>query len=163
RGAFKQIVDLLETEQARDGDRNSFDYQWLIAENARLIGDHRRELKALREHYQKPPANQAQLATSPDMLIDRYFDVLLASGEEGRNELLACVQNPSSHQLQLINFLLRRGEKELTHMAIMNAPLPAVWKSSRAAEASLQLEEYGAGNEDYFRAALQDQPIGSLI
>src|SRR2546429_414938 len=79
------------------------------------IGDRERELRALRESYRLTTANPGSLSTSPDALIDRYFEALYESGEAGKSELLSCAQQPNQHQLQLVNFLLRKAEKELAH------------------------------------------------
>ena len=116
----------------------------------------------MREHYQKA-TEQNQPATSSDPLIERYFEALSESGEAGRSELLACAQHPTSHQLQLITFLLAKEDKELVHVAIENSPLSPAWKSSRNAEVSLRFGEFGASNEKYFTAALKWEPIGELI
>ena len=157
-GAYRRILDLLQAERARNAPVD--DYASLIATNARLLNDTSLELQALREHYQKP-VDQTRLSTVADPLIDRYFEALWESG--GRAELLSCAQHPTSHQLQLITFLLTKEDKELVHAAIDNSPLSAAWKASRNAEVSLQLGEFDATNENYFSAALKFQPIGELI
>jgi Flp pilus assembly protein TadD len=159
-GAYRRILDLLQAERARNAPLE--DYVSLIATNARLLNDTSLELQALREHYQKP-AEQNQLATSSDPLIDRYFEALWETGESGRTELLSCAQHATSHQLQLVTFLLTKEDKELVHVAIENSPLSAAWKASRNAEVSLQLGEFEATSENYFAAALKFQPIGELI
>ena len=161
RGDYPSILSLLGAERGRDPHSVDFDFASLIATNARLVGDNARELQALRENYQKPV--NTQLPTSHDPYIERYFEVLLASGESGRSELLSCAQHSTPHQLQLITFLLRKEEKELAHVAIENSPLPAVWKSSRNAEASLALNEFGDRSDKYFSSALNFRPIGELI
>src|SRR6185437_11229238 len=120
-GAYQRIVDLLQAERARNPQADGFDYVALIATNARLLNETAVELQALREHYQRP-AEQNQLATSADPLIERYFEALWESGAAGRGELLSCAQHPTSHQLQLIKFLLSKEEKELVHVAIENSP-----------------------------------------
>jgi tetratricopeptide (TPR) repeat protein len=162
RGAYKQSGELLQAERVRDSGRDSFEYLQLIAENARLLGDRERELQALRENYQRPAPLPAALVTSTDALIDRYFEALLENGEAGRNELLACAERPNTHQLQLVNFLLRKDEKDLAHKAIANASLTSAWKFSRNAEASLALREFSSPNESFFLSALQIEPIGQL-
>jgi predicted Zn-dependent protease len=159
RGAYQTILGLLEAEHAREPSAVDFDFASLIATNARLVGDNERELRALREHYQKPA--QTQLLTSQDPFIERYFEVLWANRD--RSELLSCAQNSTPHQLQLIAFLLRKEDKELVHVAIENSPLPVVWKSSRNAEASLALNEFDDRGEQYFSSALNFQPIGELV
>jgi len=108
------------------------------------------------------PVN-AQLLTSQDPLIERYFEVLLTNGEGGRSELLSCAQNSTPHQLQLIAFLLRKEDRELAHIAIQSSPLPDVWKYSRNAEASLVLNEFDERSEQYFSSALNFRPIGELV
>ena len=163
RGAYKQIGEILEAERLRDSGRDSFEYLRMIAENARLLGDRERELLALRENYLKPVANPTTLATASEPLVDRYFEALLENSEAGRNELLSCVQQPNTHQLQLVNFLLRKGEQDLAHKAIENAPLSSAWKFSRNAEASLAQREFSGSHESYFLSALQLAPIGQLI
>ena len=163
RGAYQTILDLLEAEHARDPNSANLEFASLIASNARLVGDNERELQALRENYLKPIKDQTQLLTSQDPLIERYFEVLSANGESGRSELLSYAQHSTPHQLQLIAFLLRKEDKELAHVAIENSPLPAVWKSSRNAEASLALSEFNVRDENYFSSALNFRPIGELI
>lgn len=162
RGAYRQVGELLQAERVRDSGRDSFEYLRLIAENARLLGDHERELQALRENYQRPAANPATLVTSTDALIDRYFEALLENGAPGRTELLACAEQPNTHQLQLVNFLLNKGEKDLAHKAIANASLTSAWKGSRNAETSLALREFSTSSEGFFLSALQLEPIGQL-
>ena len=163
RAAYQTILNVLEAEQARDANSANFDFASVIATNARLVGDNGRELQALREHYQKPVNGQIQLLTTQDPLIERYFEVLWTSGDSGRSELLSCAQNSTPHQLQLITFLLRKEDKELAHVAIESSPLPAVWKFSRNAEASLALNEFNDRGERYFASALKFQPIGDLV
>lgn len=161
-GAYKQILDLLQAERARDAQVDGFDYAGLIATNGRLLGDNSLELQALREHYQKQK-QQNQLATSADPLVERYFEALWESGASGRSELLSCAQHPTSHHLQLVTFLLTKEDRELVHVAIDNSPLSAAWKSSRNAEVSLQLGEFERTTENYFLTALNFAPVGQLI
>src|SRR6185503_9711181 len=148
-------------EQARDPKAVDFDFANLIAAHARLVGDNARELQALRENYQKLVNDQTQLLTSQDPLIERYFEVLWANSD--RSELLSCVQHSTPHQLQLIAFLLRKEDKDLVQVAIESSPLPAVWKYSRNAEASLALKAFDDRSDKYFSSALNFQPIGELI
>jgi Flp pilus assembly protein TadD len=161
RGAYQTILDLLEAEQARDPKAVDFDFASLIAANARLVGDNARELKALKENYQKPINDQTQLLTSQDPLIERYFQVLWTNND--RSELLSCARHSTPHQLQLIAFLLRKEDKELAHVAIESSTLPTVWKYSRNAEASLALNEFEDRSDKYFSSALNFQPIGELV
>ena len=161
-GAYKRILDLLQSERSRNAQLDGFDYVRLIATNARLLGNSSLELQALREHYQKS-TEQNQPVTASDPLIERYFEALWESGAAGRSELSFCAQHATRYQLQLITFLLSKEDKELVHVAIENSPLSPAWKSSRNAEVSLQLGEFQANKENYFSAALQWEPIGELI
>ncbi|HJS22961.1 MAG TPA: tetratricopeptide repeat protein [Pyrinomonadaceae bacterium] len=158
-GAYKQILDLLQAERSRNAQPGGFDYASLTATYARFLGESSLELQALRENYQKP----SELVTSNDPLIERYLEALWENGQAGRDELLTCAKHPTSHQLQLITFLLAKSDRELVHIAIENSPLSPAWKSSRHAETSLQLAEFEPDNENYFNAALKFEPIGQLI
>ena len=161
-GAYRQILELLQFERARNLQPGGFDYPSLIATYARLLGDSALELQALREHYQKP-AEPGQLVTTNDPLVERYFEALWESGEAGRDELQSCAQHSTSHQLQLVTFVLAKGDRELVHTAIENSPLSSAWKASRNAEASLQLNEFEPATENYFNEALKFESIGQLI
>ncbi|OLE55473.1 MAG: hypothetical protein AUG51_03165 [Acidobacteria bacterium 13_1_20CM_3_53_8] len=163
RGDYNHVIELLTEERARDHQSAQFEYSRMIAENAQLLGDTERELKALREIYQQPNIDSASLSTSTDTLVERYFEILSQNGEAGRSELLACAQRPTRYQLQLINFLLGKGDRELAHEAIEHTPLSLAWKSARNAETSLALNEFDARNESYFLTALKFEPIGNLV
>ena len=158
-GAYKHILDLLQSERSRNAQPDGFDYASLVAMNARLLGDGSLELQALREHYQRP-TDQNQLN---DPLVERYFEALWENGEAGRNELLSCAQHPTSRQLQLATFLLKKGDRDLVHIAVENSPLSPAWKFSRNAEVSLQLSEFEPANENYFITALKFESIGQLV
>ena len=163
RGGYRHIIELLEAERAHDQARSEFEYLHLIAENARLINDREKELQALRDYYRQSSGNISSLQSSANPMVERYFAALYENGEQGRDELRLCAQHPTAYQLQLINFLLAKGERDLAHQAIENAPLPLAWKLARNAEASLALREFDGQNENYFIDALQFKPIGELI
>ncbi|HEX8638340.1 MAG TPA: tetratricopeptide repeat protein, partial [Pyrinomonadaceae bacterium] len=82
---------------------------------------------------------------------------------ENRAELQSLTEKPSARQLQLINFLLGKGERELVHSAIENSTFSAAWKAARHAETSLALKEFGEKSECYFCEALQFAPISEMI
>lgn len=161
RGDYQRIVELLEAKRSSDELRAQFDYSRLIAENARLINDPAKELQALRDYYQQ--ANEQPLTEQTDSLIERYFAALSENGEAGKAELSSCAQRSSPHGIQLINYLLARGERELARQAIENAPLPNAWKLSRNAEASLALRNFDSRDEAYFRDALHYTTVGAAI
>lgn len=148
RGAYQNTFDALEKY---GGDLS------LKAETARLIGNREKELAALREIYWKP-ANEIVVAY--DATIARFLEILYA---ENRAELQSLTEKSSARQLQLINFLLGKGELALTHSAIESSPFSAAWKASRHAETSLALKEFDEKSECYFCAALQFASIGEMI
>jgi tetratricopeptide (TPR) repeat protein len=165
RGDYRRVIELMEAERGRtDDDGKAFDYLRVIASNARAVGDAGKELQALRENYRRLSLNgQAGQASAPDEMVARYLEALYEHGEEGRSELRELAQAASPYQLQLINFLLSRGDGELAHNAIEHAPFPEAWKLSRHAGASLALADYGPQSEGYFADALQLKSVGELV
>lgn len=138
RGAFQKILEIAEAENNLP----------LIAENAKLTGNREKELNALRQIFQDKNANQSNIL--------RYLQIV------SRKELEALSKQNSPHQLQLINFLLGKGEKELAHVAIENSEFQKAWKLARRAETSLALKEFDDGSECYFCDALKFGTIGEL-
>lgn len=127
------------------------------AKTAKLVGNREKELEALREIYWQP----SDLDIAPDdENVGRYLEILHA---ENRDELHSLTEKSSVYQLQLINFLLRKGERELAHTAIENADFSTAWKVSRHAETSLALREFDDDSECYFCAALQLDSIGEMV
>jgi predicted Zn-dependent protease len=165
RGAYRQVIDLMEAERAREVDVDSLGYILsVLAENARLVNERGKELQALRKNYQRLAGKESnQSPGHTDEMVGRYFEALSEHGEEGKTELRGLAQQASPYQFQLINFLLAKGEGELAHEAIEHAPFSAVWKLSRHAGASLALQDYNAQNEKYFTDALQLKSIGELV
>jgi tetratricopeptide (TPR) repeat protein len=139
RGAFQKILEIAEADD-----------NWVLtAENARLLGVHEKEIKALRILFQ----DRNTSATS----VLRYLQIVT------RAELEALSKQNSPHQLKLINFLLGKGEKELVHQAIEHSGYQNAWKLARHAEVSLALREYDEANECYFCDALKLAPTGELL
>ncbi|HEY0099537.1 MAG TPA: tetratricopeptide repeat protein [Pyrinomonadaceae bacterium] len=163
RGDYRQVIELLEAERAEGRDGNDARYLRVVAENARLLGDSEKELQALRENYHRLIRHLPNQVNPTNELASRYLDALYENGEPGRQELRALAQQNSPYHLQLINFLLARGERELAHEAIERAPFSEAWKLSRHAGASLALGDYNSQSEGYFNAALQLKSIGELI
>ncbi|HSK71855.1 MAG TPA: tetratricopeptide repeat protein [Pyrinomonadaceae bacterium] len=149
RGAYQKTFELLE--EIGSGDLI------LKAETARLVGNRDKELDALRAIYWRP---NEKITNSIDASVARYLEILYT---ENREELKSLSGKSSVYQLQLINFLLGKGERELTHSAIESAALPQAWKLSRHAETSLALKEFDETAECYFCHALQLDSIGNLI
>ncbi|MCY7375225.1 MAG: tetratricopeptide repeat protein, partial [Pyrinomonadaceae bacterium] len=149
RGAYQKTFDALEKYRIDDLP--------LEAETARTVGNREKELGALRAIYWKPAG---KIAVSNDGNVARFLEILHA---ENREELQSIAEKSSTYQLQLINFLLGKGERELAHQAIETADLSQAWKASRHAETSLALREFDDAAECFFCAALQFDSIGNLI
>lgn len=163
RGDYRHIIDLMEAERAQGRDGDAVAYLRVVAENARLLGDREKELQALRENYRRRIRNLANQVNRTDELAARYLEALSENGEQGKQELRVLAQQTSPYQLQLINFLLAKGESELAHEAIERAPFTDAWKLSRHAGASLAFHDHSTQSEGYFAAALQLKSIGELI
>jgi tetratricopeptide (TPR) repeat protein len=164
RGDYRRVIGLMETERTRESDGNGFGYLRILAGCARLVGDGEKELQALRENYHRLVGNLLnQVGGVADEMVLRYFEALYENGAQGREEFRELAQQSSPYQLQLINFLLARGESELAHEAIERAPFSEAWKLSRHAGASLALQDYSQQSEGYFADALQLKSIGELI
>lgn len=148
RGAYQKAFNALE-------DFGSGDLS-LKAEMARLAGNGEKELEALRTIYWEN--DKVAAPKLPD--VARYLEILHS---ENRAELKSLTEKASAYQLQLINFLLGKGERELAHAAIENSNFSAAWKAARHAETSLALKEFGDDAECYFCDALQFDTIGNLI
>lgn len=149
RGAYQKTFGVLEKYES--------DNLPLRAETARLINDREKELEALRMIYWKEGKINAAAA---DGNIARYLEILYA---ENRDELKSLTEKSSAWQLQLINFLLGKGERELVHSAVENANLPVAWKKSRRAETSLALREFDDAAARLFTDALHIDSIGNLV
>jgi len=149
RGAYQKTFELLAEYETNDLP--------LAADAARLVGNGEKELAHLRKIYwakgETPEAEQNENVT-------RYLEIL---DRTNRAELAALTEKSSRYQLQLINFLLDRGERKLSHQAIENAQLSNAWKLARNAETSLALREFGADAECYFCEALQFERIGEFV
>ena len=139
RGAFQKVLEIAESTNNLP----------LIAGNARLINNREKELNALRQIYQDKNANQNH--------ISRYLQIV------DKPELESLAKQNSPNQLQLINFLLGKGERDLAHAAIENSNFQKVWKLSRHAETSLALKEFDEQSECYFCEALNLGTIDELV
>lgn len=139
RGAYQKVLEIAETINKLP----------LIADNAKLTGNREKEMNALRQIFQDKNASQ--------IYILRYLQIV------DKAELDALSKQNSPHQLQLVNFLLGKGEKELAHSAIENSEFQKSWKLSRHAETTLALKEFDETSECYFCDALNLVTIGELI
>lgn len=153
---FPRILQLLETERGRDFDKSGFEYERLIADNARLLGNPEKEAETLRDYYNAitEPSNQ------PDIYVGRYLEILY---QTNREELKNLARTPNANVFQLTSFLISKREGELAHLAIENYPFSKIQKLTRNAEISLALNEFSPQSENYFLEALRLAPIGSLV
>ncbi len=138
-------------------EENGSDDARATAAQARLAGNSDKEIESLRTIYW---GSADKPAAQTDTDVARFLEILYANNRE---ELETLTAKPSVYQLQLINFLMGKGERELTHAAIEGWTMPQAWKVSRHSEASLALHEYGDGAECYFCEALQFDTIGGMI
>ncbi|MFL6332864.1 MAG: tetratricopeptide repeat protein [Pyrinomonadaceae bacterium] len=159
-GEHARAVELLEAEGRTDAARDDFEYASLLAEYSRLAGDGARELAALRSYYDQ---RKAGTVSQTDPLVERYLNLLGESGRPGREELKRRAQEPLQYDIQLINFLIAKGERELAHEAIARAASTSAWKLARNAQVSLALREFDERGENYFDAALRPATIGELV
>lgn len=149
RGAFRKTFDALEKYDSDDLQ--------LKADTAKLIGDTGKELEALRQIYWKL---QEKPNVSENEPVARFLTILY---EQNPDELKSLTEKSSAYQLQLINFLIGKGENELAHAAISNSGFSTAWKVSRNAETSLALREFDKAAECYFCEALQFETIGEMV
>ncbi|HWN98424.1 MAG TPA: tetratricopeptide repeat protein [Blastocatellia bacterium] len=156
--AYGRAAEALTAESGRDPYKNRFEYQNEIASQYRLAGDRQRELEALRAAYARASGS---LTTDTRDWIERYFALLHSAGNRSELQRLASTYNP--YQLQLINFLIEKNEKELALDAIASAKQSAAWVASRSGEAGLFLKDTSPDNELFFRKALDVRPIGQML
>jgi predicted Zn-dependent protease len=156
--AYARAAEMLRGESARDPIRNGFDYQNQMAVAHRLAGDSGRELEALGAAYKGVSGN---LVSGSVDWVGRYFELLHARGLRGELDSLASIKSP--YQLQLINFLIEKGERELARKAIANAGQSAAWVASRSGEVGLFLKDTSAETESHFKRALGLRRIGEML
>jgi Tfp pilus assembly protein PilF len=157
RLAFTRAAEVLVTEYARDPFKDHFDYNNQIATQYRLAGDRDRELDSLRRAY---AAESGSGITANSDWVGRYLDLVYSSG--GHDELTRLASSYNPHQLQLINFLIEKNEKDLARAAIRSAMQSPAWVASRNAEIGLFAKDFSAETEQYFKAALGPRTIGEM-
>ncbi|MEW6732448.1 MAG: tetratricopeptide repeat protein, partial [Acidobacteriota bacterium] len=160
RGLFDKAVELLKTEYQHDPNRSKFNYWQRLATLENYLNNPEAELATLRAYYREQTGN---FATTPDALLERYFTLLATKGEAGRQELASLLGQPHPYRLQLINFLIRLGDRELAYQAIATTDLPELWRLTRRAEATRALGDYGPEAEQTFRRALGIRTIGECV
>lgn len=158
RAAYTRAAEMLVRQYAADPNKDRFDYHNQIANEYRLAGDRARELEWLRSAYATASGGLMEGTTD---WVERYFSLVYESGDRTEFDRLASSYNP--RQLQLINFLIDKKEKELARKAINNASQSAAWVASRSGEVGLFLKDTGPENEVFFRSALDIRPIGEMI
>ena len=158
RLAYAHAAEVLVKEYARDPFKDRFDYNNQIATEYRLAGDRARELDSLRRAY----ANESGTGISANSdWVARYFDLLYSSGGHEELARLASIYNP--HQLQLINFLIEKNEKELARTAIKSAQQSPAWVASRDAEVGLFMRDFSPETEGFFKTAVDPRTVGDAL
>lgn len=160
RGEFARARELLRREYSRDQYRSKFDYARRIALLSRYLNDTEGELSALRDYYK---SMSGSLTAAEDEYVGRYLELLLAQGDAGRKELEALVEQNSPFKIQLIRFLVRRGERDMAYRAIASTSLSESWKLARTGEAALVLEDYSDFAGSAFTKVLGSVRIGDLV
>jgi tetratricopeptide (TPR) repeat protein len=158
RGAFVQAANTLVQYHDRNQYRGWFNYQEQLAQRYRWAGDAEKELAALRQIYQ---IGSGELTDAQSLLAERYFTLLYQKGLQEEFARLARTYSP--HQLQLVNFLIARGEQPLAQAALEHTQMPAAWINSRHAQVGYYFGSTAAGIAEDFRSSLRVQPIGRLI
>ncbi|MCS6884725.1 MAG: tetratricopeptide repeat protein [Acidobacteriota bacterium] len=156
-GLFERCKELLQREYKRDLYRTKFDYARRLAVLCRYLNDTEGELSALRDYYRSMVGN---LVTTDDEYIARYFELLLLNN---RSELEALVEQYSPFKLQLIRFLVRRGERDLAYKAIASVSLSEEWQLSRTGEVALLMRDFSDLAAQTFERALGTVRIGQLV
>src|SRR5262252_7875543 len=156
--AYARAAELLVAAQQTDQYKDRFDYENQIATEYRLAGDQERELASLSRAF--AASSGAATASNADW-VDRYLTLLYSSGKKYELAKLASANNP--HQLQLINFLIGKKEKDLARAAISGAGRPPAWAASRSAEVGLFLKDFSPDTETFFKTALKLGTIGEML
>jgi cellulose synthase operon protein C len=156
--AFARAAEVLSAEMRRDPHKGRFDFMNQIAIQYRMAGDQTREIEALRAAY--AGASGELIAGNIDW-VERYLSLLYDSGKRVELQRLASAYSP--HQLQLINFLVEKNDKDLALNAIERARQQPAWVASRSAEVGLFLKDISVETEEYFARALDRKPIGQMV
>ncbi len=154
RGDVARVLEVLETESKLDENRNYFEYPQKTAEIARILGNEEKELNALKNYFESPKKE----ISVEDNFVNSYFEKIYA-----KSEIHQLAETNTPHQIQLINFLISKNEKDAAHRAIENASFPQIWKQTKNAQIALALSEFKDEKAAYFQAVLQFAPIGELI
>ncbi|MCS6803996.1 MAG: tetratricopeptide repeat protein [Blastocatellia bacterium] len=158
RGAFAQAADVLHSYFSRDPHQGSFDYRSALAWRYRWAGDTDKELAVLRQIYR---SQSGAPTDTHDALIERYFTLLYRRGQ--RDELASLTTSYNPYQLQLVNFLIAQGERELAIAALQPMPMSPAWIRSREAQIAYHFSHTETNVNAQFAACLRAEPIGQLI
>ncbi len=158
RAAYLRAAEVLAKQYAADPIKDRFDYHNQIANQYRLAGDRAKEVEWLRAAYAS--ASGALLEANSDW-VARYLALIWEAGDRAELDRLAAKTSP--YQLQLINFLMDKGEKATARKAITNAGQTAAWTASRSGEVGLFTRDPSAEYETFFKAALDLHPIGAML
>jgi predicted Zn-dependent protease len=155
--AYARAAEVLSGEYSRDKFKDRFDYPNQIATQYRLVGNLEQERESLARAYETASGS---LAGNADW-VERYLNLLYSSGKRDELAKLAAGYNP--YQLQLINFLIEKNEKDLARTAIANAKQSTAWTASRNAEIGLFLKDFSPATDAFFKKALNLGTIGETL
>lgn len=158
RENFKTVIQLLEAEEKREKHPGTFNYPVAIAAEYRAAGDLAGEMQTLARLYR---SQSGDIVTSENAEVGRYLNLLYTQGKRAELDALAQIRSP--YQLQLINFLVKRREKDLARKAMANAGLSPVWIKSRTAQLELYFRNSSPEVEPLFREVLNLRPIGEQL
>ncbi len=148
-------LKLLAAEEARDRFPGTFDFTAARADFCRSIGDVAAERTVLEQYYGK---RTGALVTGEDPLVTRFLQLLHRTGERAALQKLATRYSP--YQLQLINFCVHIGDKELARLAIDNAGQSEAWRKARLTQLELYFRNRSPEIGALYRQVLGMRPIG---
>lgn len=148
RNNYRRILEVLEA----DLSAKSLEFIRIYAETARILNEPEKEFTALRTIFSTQKTG--------DEFTRRYLEILY---QTNRAEFENPAQNPSAHQLQIINFLLSKNESALAVQAIKSSSFSDIWKLSRAAETSFAFNNFAPENEADFTNALEIATVGGFV
>ncbi|MEW6732620.1 MAG: hypothetical protein AB1489_14925 [Acidobacteriota bacterium] len=156
-GLYTKAAETLEQEVKRLTTTYNYDYL-LLADYWGKVGATERELDALRNYYR---TRSGKITLNQDAAIERYLTLLADLGR--RDELTELAKHSHPYQLQLINFLILRGDKNLAIAAIDHTDLSSAWRASRRAQVSLYFRDRSPAVEASFQSALFLKPIREMV
>jgi len=167
-GLYAKAAEMLQNErklgrwQTRKDQQTAIDwdrtYYELTSEYWQKAGMADKELALLSEYY---ISRSGEATTDNNLLIQRYFTLLVELNKVDELKQIAAKSNP--YQLQLINFLILKRDKDLAIQAIENSKFSQAWKASRRAQVGLYFQDTSSSVEKSFQTALDIKTIGQMV